>query len=432
MEVTIIIPIHNSEKYLEECIQSALLQTFQDLEILCIDGGSTDSSFAIIQDLQKKDNRIKYIYDTNTSYGHKINVGIKRAKGKYVAILESDDRMCSDMIEKLYYIAEKYSADIVDADYYQLFQYKQRETIFTIQKYPVQEIYNKLINCISIEEKNIANNGIWTALYQKEFLLRNNIYLNESKGASYQDTSFMFLTSFLASKVFHLDIPLYQYRVDNTGSSAKDNKKIFEIVGECEFLKSELLKRGIQEEKAWELYCIRKYSAFYWNYCRLSLNGRKMFIDKYLEELKKDINGGLINRDMFCDNSYASTFLLIDDKEKFENVVIENDKKIPLAKIYNIWEIIEGRGLVVFGAGTLGTKLINILLQSDKKLQGICDNSKQLQGTVRYGIEIISVEEAVRKFKNMLFLIANIRYGEDMKCQLIKEGIKEADIIVFR
>lgn len=106
MEVTIIVPIHNSEKYLKECIKSALDQTFYDIEILCIDGGSTDLSFEIIKELREEDSRIQYIRDSNTSYGHKINLGINIARGKYIAILESDDRMCSEFIKDLMTLQE--------------------------------------------------------------------------------------------------------------------------------------------------------------------------------------------------------------------------------------------------------------------------------------------------------------------------------------
>ena len=95
---------------------------------------------------------------------------------------------------------------------------------------------------------------------------KQKILFHTSEGASYQDASFLFLTSILAKNVYHLSIPLYQYRVDNVGSSVKDDRKIFEIIYEMEFLKNDLEKRDIHDQSVWKLYYIRKYNAFYWNY----------------------------------------------------------------------------------------------------------------------------------------------------------------------
>ena len=170
MEVTIIVPIHNSEKYLKECIKSALDQTFYDIEILCIDGGSTDLSFEIIKELREEDSRIQYIRDSNTSYGHKINLGINIARGKYIAILESDDRMCSEFIKRSYDIARASGADIVDVDFYELFNYKGKEFNCSVRKY-YPNTYGHLIKKFDSFNRDSVIRGIWTALYRKEFLI---------------------------------------------------------------------------------------------------------------------------------------------------------------------------------------------------------------------------------------------------------------------
>ena len=100
-EATVIVTVHNAEKYLRECLDSVIGQTFSDIEILCMDGGSTDASPRILKEYAAKDNRVCIINDPNTSYGHKVNEGIRQAKGKYVSVLESDDMYDPDMLQRL-------------------------------------------------------------------------------------------------------------------------------------------------------------------------------------------------------------------------------------------------------------------------------------------------------------------------------------------
>lgn len=431
IKVSVIVPVHNSEKYLEECLESALKQTFSAIEIICIDGGSTDSSEEIIRAIQQRDERVVYIKDPNTGYGHKLNLGIKQARGDYIAILESDDKMDPKMIEDLYRIAVQYEVDVVDSDYYRFFCHNDREYWEIMDKYANAESYGHLIEQAGDTEKEIPTHGIWTALYRKEFLEKQNIHLNESNGASYQDTSFLFLTSFLAGSEYHLHVPYYRYRVDNAGSSVKDDKKIFEIVGENEFLRQELEKREIYEEAAWKLYYIRKYGAFYWNYCRLSTDARKLFLKCYIQELQSDAGKGLICREMFPGYLYDSTFLALDDKEKFVETVEQSDKAKDRwrEEFCELLDRIEGKDIIIFGIGILGSRLAAMLQQNKNRIVGICDNSKHLQGMTKYGFTVISVEEAAAHFQDELYVIANRKHAMEMKVQLKSQGIKEENIV---
>lgn len=431
IKVTILVPIHNSEKYLRECLQSALMQTFREIEILCINSGNADSSLEIIRELQKTDSRIVYIQDSNTGYGHKLNVGIDRARGRYIAILESDDRLCPNMIERLYKIAEAYRADIADADYYELFKYREREYKRIKYKYENKEMYNCLLSSKSMEEKTCVYSGIWTALYRREFLKNQNIRLNESAGASFQDMSFMFITSLLADSVYHLNVPLYQYRIDNMDSSVKNDKKVFEIIDECEFLKQDLMKRGISDKAVWKLYYIRKYNSFYWNYCRLSPKSKELFLEKYLDELRRDMQNEAINNEMFQDYLYNRTFLLVDNKDKFVKMVAALEVETWGEKFCSFLHEMENRNVIIFGAGRWGTKLIDILQQNENNIRGICDNSKTVQGTLKNGFIVISVEAAVKQFPDALYVVVNQMHADEMRDQLIEYGIDEKNIKVM-
>lgn len=121
IDISVIVTVHNAENYLRECLNSVITQTFSNIEILCMDGGSTDASPQILKKYAEKDNRIRIINDSNTSYGHKVNEGIRLEKGEYISILESDDMYQTDMLEKLTAIAKQHHPDFVNANYLEFY-----------------------------------------------------------------------------------------------------------------------------------------------------------------------------------------------------------------------------------------------------------------------------------------------------------------------
>ena len=99
--VSIIIPVYNVESYLAECLDSACNQTLKNIEIICINDGSTDNSLNILQEYEKRDNRISIISQDNRGASRARNIGIQHAKGKYIYFLDSDDYLAHDALEML-------------------------------------------------------------------------------------------------------------------------------------------------------------------------------------------------------------------------------------------------------------------------------------------------------------------------------------------
>ena len=110
-KVSLLIPICNVERYLRECLDSAVTQSLKDIEIICINDGSTDSSPDIIREYMARDARVKMIDKANSGYGDSMNRGLEMACGEYVGILESDDFMAPDALEKLVSAADSNNAD---------------------------------------------------------------------------------------------------------------------------------------------------------------------------------------------------------------------------------------------------------------------------------------------------------------------------------
>ena len=173
--VSVLVPICNVERYLRECLNSLLSQTLDDIQIICIDDGSTDSSPRILDEFSRRDSRIEVITKSNSGYGDSMNIGLSHAKGEYVGILESDDFGDADMFESLYSYAKKYDADVVKSEFY----YHR-----TGDDPSEDEIAGNMAGCycgslfspLDHQEMFLMQPAIWSGLYKRSFLEENNIH----------------------------------------------------------------------------------------------------------------------------------------------------------------------------------------------------------------------------------------------------------------
>ena len=210
-KISVIVPIYGVEKYLREAVDSILNQTLTDLEILLIDDGSKDNCPQIIDEYAAKDSRIIAIHKENGGYGQSMNVGLERATGEYIAILEPDDYIDSEMYEDLYSIAKQYNSDIVKSCFYDNLQtekitrisrmgwidYIPENKSFTINEYPYFLYYHP---------------SVWSAIYKKEFINKNNIRFIEAPGAGWTDNPFQVQTMCLAERINYTSKSYYYWR----------------------------------------------------------------------------------------------------------------------------------------------------------------------------------------------------------------------------
>lgn len=432
IKVSVIVTVHNSELYLRECLKSVCCQTLNEIEIICVDGGSQDKTPQILREFQQQDERIEIIYDKNTSYGHKINVGISVAKGEYIAILESDDIMQFNMLEVLYSTAKKQNVDYVDCDYYQFYTVDNLEYKEEISKYPYEEIYGQVFCGDMVKEKILTPGimAIWTGIYKKDFLQKKDIRLNESPGASFQDVGFRFLTAVLADSSYHVKMSLHKYRIDNINSSVKDNSKITIIQKEYEYLKKELIRRNINDKYIWEFYYLWKYNGFLWNVCRLEGESQELFLNIFAKEFKSDIENQNINEGLF--HRYKiEIFELLKDRDKFYNQIIElqQSQRRYIEKKNNILSKTGRKPVVIFGAGIRGKQVMSLL--QHQVICGVCDNDIEKQGEWYGEFEIISCLEAVKRYKTAYFTVVSKNYSEEMKQQLLSLGVCESKILIY-
>lgn len=135
-KVSVILPVYNGEKYLKQCLDSICSQTLKEIEILCVDDGSTDHTAEILADYAKKDERIRVIHQANAGAGAARNNGLRQASGEYLSFLDADDFFEPDMLERAYAKAKEEDAQIVvfASDQYREDLDDYREVKWTLRK----------------------------------------------------------------------------------------------------------------------------------------------------------------------------------------------------------------------------------------------------------------------------------------------------------
>lgn len=353
-KISVVVPVYNVEKYLKECIDSIINQTLEDIEIICVNDGSTDSSLEILNDYAKKDSRIIVINKSNSGYGHTMNMGLNAATGEYVGIIESDDFADKNMFEDLYKLAKEYDADIVKGDWYNYWsknKFARKNNRISSAK------ALKLTN--SKQDKSLLriNPSVWSAIYKKEFLNKYNIRFLETPGASYQDLAFSFKIFALAERVILTDKAYLYYRQDNMNSSVKSKTKVYCVCDEYEEIDRFLeqypdlkFEFKVQEE-------INRYNGYVSSVLRIDDSVKPEFVKVFSDHFKEEYNTGLLGNEFFKKINKKEFMTLINKPEKYIKVLKSIEKRRKFNQFRkNILSIHFRNGklnLTIFGKGVI-------------------------------------------------------------------------------
>lgn len=318
-KVSVVVPIYNVEKYLRECLDSLVGQTLKEIEIICVDDGSTDSSKEIIREYMQKDTRVKMIAkEKNSGYGNSMNQGFDMASGEYVGILESDDFAEPAMFEKLYETARENALDVVKSSFWFYYstpkQYNEKYEVASkgTEKRTFCPAWDFDAPMEMVEFFNMKP-SIWSAIYKAEFIRRNGIRFLETPGASFQDTSFNFKVMALAGRVQTLREAFVHYRQDNEGSSINSQSKVFCVCEEYaeiqRFLETNPFNRGMLECVANRI----KYDTYMWNFDRLSPKFRYLFVERISGEFMDAFENGTMDNEFFETYKWEDVKKLTED-----------------------------------------------------------------------------------------------------------------------
>ena len=169
-KVSVIIPVYNVEKFLKKCLESLINQTLRDIEIICINDGSTDNCLSILNSYAKEDNRIIVLNQTNQGQSCARNAGLAIAKGEYIGFVDSDDWIDLDFYEKLYTAAKKYNSDIAAAGIKRLRPYKWKYHLKIANEEYTENTDKKFLLC-DVPDKCY----VWNKIYKTSELKKYNI-----------------------------------------------------------------------------------------------------------------------------------------------------------------------------------------------------------------------------------------------------------------
>lgn len=312
-QVSVVMPIYNPGDYLFESMDSVLGQTFTDIEVVCVNDGSTDDSLSVMRDYARSDRRVRIIDKPNGGYGHAMNRGMDAATGTYVMILEPDDFMSLDMVERLHATAEEHRCDVVKSNYFAHEGVTGADTLVDIAD---DKPVNTVLNAMDTPSVVITQPCIWSAIYRRDLLTRHGIRFSETPGASYQDTGFAFKALSAADRVMFVPEAYLHYRIDNEASSVKSSGKIFNVCDELAAMESFVCTYAERRARLMPALQRIKFATYDWNLQRISDEFADQFRDRMALELIKARYDGFLDRSYFNDNMWKRLTSIIEGYEK--------------------------------------------------------------------------------------------------------------------
>ena len=209
--ISIIVPVYNVEKYIEQCIKSILNQTYKNIEVIVVVDGSKDNSLSIVKKIKKTDDRITIIEQKNQGVSCARNNGLKSAKGEYVIFIDADDYISDDFVEYMYSLISKGNSDFA----------------FSIKNYweenekQEKNLYEKKINsneAVGLLLSPDVTVGCWNKIYKKSFLNKNNILFRSDLFYG-EGLNFIIRTALATNKIVIGNKKVYYYRKNNVMSA---------------------------------------------------------------------------------------------------------------------------------------------------------------------------------------------------------------------
>ncbi len=395
IKISIVIPVYNAEKYIKQQLDSLIAQTYKNIEIICVNDGSTDESERILTEYSEKYEFITTYSKLNEGVASARNLGMRHATGKYIVFQDADDFCCENMLEEAVEAAESTGAEIVVFDAY---RYDDRTGQVIENNYSylpidtcrygfknIQEIRNDLLHIINVVP--------WNKVFLRQLLIENEIFFPST--TAFEDTVFIFEAAIVAKSVFILNKKMTYHRQGNIDSLTHRLDEVPRVAFEAfNILKNKLNSRGVFEQYKTSFYEIGIYSI-------------PLFI------------GGLNNRRAF--ETAMNLFLgyvqeAISDDCMSEPISGKN-------------RILENSKIVIYGAGKLAHVLVKYLIwcreiKPDKI--SVVVSANQINQSQICGIDVKAIDEyAPEELRNCLITVTSEAAVQAIKEELEKKGVED-------
>ena len=257
VKVSVIIPVYNAEKFLPKCLDGVLGQTLREIEVICVDDGSSDGSMAILKQYQRKDSRIKIIWQENAGAGAARNNGMRYASGEYLSILDADDFYEPSMLQMAYTAAKAMNAQIAvfSCDLYENRTGKYRSCAYSIRKSILPSKQPFSAQDVQQDIFKLFVGWAWDKLFKTDFVRKNNLQFQEQRTTN--DMLFVFSALVRAERIIALPQVLVHHRREEGSLSVTREKSWMCFYNALIALRDQL--------KKWDLY--DRFERDYINYC---------------------------------------------------------------------------------------------------------------------------------------------------------------------
>lgn len=435
--ISVIMPSLNVKDYIEECLCSVLSQSYQNIEVLVVDAGSSDGTREIIHKYALVDSRIKLINSKKKSYGYQMNLGIENAVGRFIAIVETDDILVENIYERLLAIAEKTDADFVKG-VPELFWGTYQGAVWTKNAVSFYDGINQKIhgNRMVIWPKDMPgilqrDLFLWTGLYKREFIQK--IRFNETAGAAFQDQGFLLKILSQAKKGVYINFVSYRYRQSNPNSSIVNPKGFMYLVNEYKANEEYVEQLSLEWQKAFYrrlwIQCIERFrcmarSGSFWE-TELS------YITEIKEMLDLQWRQGIIKEVDWAEYEIKAYQLFAQEPVKLYKKYL-NDFHENAEILHRLDNCLRGKTVIIFGCGNVG-KFLHLIcdLRMPGQVVAYCDNSNEYIGADVQGIPVYSPRQATENYKEGVVVLAGRRYEMEMRQQLNMLGVPDSRIVVY-
>ncbi|MCI8972976.1 MAG: glycosyltransferase [Lachnospiraceae bacterium] len=357
LKISVIIAVYNAETYLEQCIDSVLEQPVQEIEVICVDDGSIDTSLMILEEYQKKDKRIQIYSQNNQFAGVARNKGLSYAQGEYVLFLDADDFLEKDSLLILYENAKKEETDIIVFGHYRY----DTENTCVLDSNDVLDRLAWFGNGVKCADEvapyifNFTEPCAWNKFYRTKFIRESNISFMSLKNTN--DLFFSYMTLTLANRICVYIMPLLYYRVNNKKSLQGTKKKSpMDFASALIELKNKMLT-------------LNSYKKFETSFCNMAIDTCYFNFYSYREkagfrELYEAIQNFMlwdIQLEGYIPNKYTDQYIYHEmhkvmhlNYEEFEEFDKAEKQILHPYSYFPFWILPKNKNVVIYGAGSIG------------------------------------------------------------------------------
>ena len=316
VEISVIIPAYNAVDYLDEAISSIINQSFRDLEIICVDDGSTDNTLEILQSYASKDDRIQVYHQENQGVGGAINTGISKANGKYISVVDADDVLDLNALEELYNIMEEKDLDFVIL---KAINYDENTGEYYEDPYFTMPVLHECVGDSVFDWRDIGNKifnicvTTWSKFYKKELIKENNIKM--PLNLIYEDNIFFWQILFNSSKIYFYDKFLYTRRVHSSSIVHSHNEKSMDTLKITDLVTQTFIDYGYFEDYKEILYN-KKVSVVHYRYDLIKEEFKELLfteMKKYFEKIRDSEEYGEFYSYLYSSNKFIFDNVLESD-----------------------------------------------------------------------------------------------------------------------